>query len=63
MKLLCNKTTQVEFDNIHASILAVISTIKEEFIKVNGYVAVSANDEAANNFYIVRSTSVPYKLQ
>ena len=30
---------------------------------MNGYVAIAANDEAANNFDISRFTSVPYTLQ
>ena len=36
---------------------------KEEFDKVNGNGAISANDEAENKFYIVWFTSAPYTLQ
>ena len=38
MELLCKKTPQVEFDNIHVFILTVKSTNKSELLKVNGYV-------------------------
>ena len=38
-------------------------TNKEELGKTNGYSAISFNDEAANNFYIVQFTSIPYTLQ
>ena len=59
MILLNNKTPQVEFDNIHAFIIAGMSTKKAGLIKVSGYGAISINDEDANHFYIVRFTSVP----
>ena len=38
-------------------------TNKTEIIKVNVYGAISANDEAVNNFYIVWFISVLYTLQ
>ena len=53
MELLYNKTPQVYFDNIHALIIVVISTNKAELVKVNRYGAIAANNESANNFYIV----------
>ena len=40
-----------------------MSTNREELVKVNGNGAIYANDEAANNFYIVRFTDVPYTMQ
>ena len=40
-----------------------MSTIKAELVQVIGYGAISANEEAANNFYIVHFASVPYTLQ
>ena len=46
MRLLDNKTPQVEFYNMNALILAGISTNKEVIVNMNGYGAISANDEA-----------------
>ena len=63
MELLDNKTSQVEFDNIHELIITEMENSKAELVKVNGYGAIAANDEAENDFYIVRFTSVPYTLQ
>ena len=63
MEFLYNKTPQVDSDNIHALILAGMLTNEVELVQVNGYDAISANDETANNFYIVCFTSVPYTLQ
>ena len=63
MELLDNKKPQVEFENIHALILEEMLTNKVEPVKVNGYGAIYANYEAANNAYVVLSISVPYKLQ
>ena len=40
-----------------------MSTNKAELIQVNGYGAISVNDEAANIFYVVCFASVPYTLQ
>ena len=40
-----------------------MSNNKAELVKFNGYGSVSANDEAANMFYISWFTSVPYTLQ
>ena len=55
--------TQVDFDNIHAFILASMSTNEAELAKVNGYGSIVANDESENNFYLVLFTSVPNTLQ
>ena len=63
MKLLDNKTPQVEFDNIYAFILAEMSTNKAELVKVNGYSAIVSSDEAAKTFYIVHFEFVFYTLQ
>ena len=63
MKLCDNKTPHIDFYNIHAFILAGMSNNKAELVKVNGYGAISANDEAANNFYIDFFTYVSYMLQ
>ena len=63
MKSLDNKTPQVDFENIHVLIISVISTNKAELFQVNGYSDISANDEAANNAYIVCFTYVLYTLQ
>ena len=38
-------------------------TNKAELFKANGYGAIAANDESANNFYIVCFKSVPYIIQ
>ena len=38
-------------------------TNKEELVRVNGYGAISANDESANKIFIVCFISVPYTLQ
>ena len=38
-------------------------TNKEELVIVNGYGAISANDESANKIFIVCFISVPYTLQ
>ena len=40
-----------------------MSTNKAELVQVNGYGAISVNDKAANNFYIVNFTSIPYTPQ
>ena len=48
MKLLYNKTLQVDFDKIHPLIIAGMSTDKEELVLVNGYGTIAANDEAVN---------------
>ena len=50
MEFLENKTTQVEFENIHTLILAVVLTNKAENAKLNGYGAITGNDEAKNIF-------------
>ena len=63
IQFLDNKTPQVEFNNIHAFILAGISTNKAYLVKVNEYGDMFSNDEAANNFYIFFFKSVPYTLQ
>ena len=62
-EILRQKDTQIEFDNIHAFIIKGIFTNKAEIVQVNGCGAKSANDEAENNFYIVRFTSVPHTPQ
>ena len=48
---------------MHTFILELISTNREEIVKVNEYVAIATNYEAANNFYTVQFTYVPYILQ
>ena len=53
MKFLDNKIPQVEFDNINTLILVGMSTEKAELAKVNGYGAISANDEASNFKYFL----------
>ena len=63
MKLLDNKAPQVEFDNIHVLIIAGMSTNKSELVQVYGYGDIAANDEAADNLFIVRFTYVSYTLQ
>ena len=63
MEFLENKTPQVELNNLHGLMLVVISTNKSKLYEFNGYVSISANDEAANIFYIVCFTSIPYTLQ
>ena len=64
MEFLDNKTPQVEFDNIEVFILAVMLTIKEELVNVNGYGDIDTNDEAAHNVHIFCfALSVPYTLQ
>ena len=40
-----------------------MSTNNIELFKLDGYGAIAANDEAANNFYIVLFTPIPYTLQ
>ena len=60
MKLVIRMTVQ---NHIRALILAGMSTNQEELVKVNGYGAIAAKDEAANIFYIFRFISVPYTLQ
>ena len=50
MELLDNKTPQFQFDNIYGLILAVMPTNKEELVKVDWCVAISANDEDENIF-------------
>ena len=44
-------------------IIEVISTNKSEISEVNGYGAISPNDEVANNFYIVHFIFFPYTIQ
>ena len=44
MKFLYKKTPQVDFDNIHAFIIAEMFTNKVELVQVNGYGDISAND-------------------
>ena len=51
MEFVDKKIPQVEFDNIHTSILSGTKTDKAERVLVNGYGALSANDEATNNFH------------
>ena len=63
MKLLDNKTPQVDFDNIRVFIIAAMSINKAELVKVNGCGAVAANDESANIFYSSWFTYVPVTLQ
>ena len=63
MKLLDNKTPQVEFDNIHTWIISLVFNNKAELVQVNGYGAIASNYEAENKFYIVCFKSVPYTLQ
>ena len=41
MELLDNKTPQVEFDNIHT-----LSSNNTELVKLNGYSAISSNDDS-----------------
>ena len=55
--------TQVEFDNIHALILARMSTNKAELVEVNWYGSIAANDEYEDKFYIVRFTSIQEEAQ
>ena len=62
MELLDNKTPQVEFDRIHAYILAGMSTNKSEISKVNGYGSISKMMKFQKKC-IVHFTSVPYTLQ
>ena len=50
-------------DNIHALILAGISTDQAKLIEVNGYGAIADKDEYENNLYIVCFPYVPYNLQ
>ena len=45
MNFLEKKTPQVDFENIHALIISGMSTNKAETFQVNGYGAISANDE------------------
>ena len=63
MEFLDTKTPQVEFDNIHALILAWISNNKGKPLKVNECGAIAANDEAADIFYIFWFLFVPYTFQ
>ena len=63
MKLLYNKTPQVEFDNNNVLIIAVMSTNKEELVEVNGYGDKAANEEAADKFCTVYFTYIPYTIQ
>ena len=62
-KILRKIYTQVDFKNIHALIIAVISTNKSEHVKVNWYGVIDANGEAENNINIVWCTSFPCKTQ
>ena len=50
MEIFDNKTPQIELGNIHSFIISGISTNKAELVEVNGYDAISSNDEAKNNF-------------
>ena len=50
MKFLDNKTPKVEFENICVLILSGMSNNNAELVKVNGYGAISSNDESENNF-------------
>ena len=63
MELLDNKTSQLYFENIHAIILAGISTNKKELFKMNGYGSIFANYESSDNFYIFCFEFVTYTLQ
>ena len=45
VNFLEKKTPQVDFENIHALIISGMSTNKAETFQVNGYGAISANDE------------------
>ena len=49
MELLCKKTPQVEFDNIHVLNISGILTNKEELVQVNGYGVIATNYETENN--------------
>ena len=40
-----------------------MSTNKAELVKLNGYGAISINDEAANIFYSFSSTYIPYNYK
>ena len=40
-----------------------MSTNKTELVNENGYGAIDVTDEATNKFYVIRFTSVPYRLQ
>ena len=46
MEFLDKNTPQVQFDNICAFMLAGMSTNRAELVKVNGFSAISSNDEA-----------------
>ena len=47
---LDKNTPQVDFYNSHLLIISGMSTNKSKLVKVNGYVAIAVNDEAANIF-------------
>ena len=49
--------------NIHAFILALISTNKAEIVDISGYGAIASNGEAANMFSIFCFAYVHYMLQ
>ena len=63
MEFLDNNTPQVEMYNIHAFILALISTNKAEIVDISGYGAIASNGEAANMFSIFCFAYVHYMLQ
>ena len=63
MEFLGKKTPQVYFYNIHALVIGLLSTNKEELVKVDDCGAISVNDEAANNVYVVCFTYVSHTLQ
>ena len=60
MKLLDNKTPQVDFDNINACVIAEILNNKSELVQVNEYGDIATNDKAENYLYIICFTYVPY---
>eukprot|EP00957_Ditylum_brightwellii_P025822 1953569-Ditylum_brightwellii.AAC.1 len=37
--------------------------LAEEFVQVNKYGAINVDNPNADNFYVVKSTSMPYTLQ
>ena len=63
MKFLENNAPKEEFNKIHTLVLSVMSPNNEELVEVNGYVAIAANNEAKNYFYVVCFISFHYKLQ
>ena len=61
MKFLGNKTPQVYFENIQSFILALISTDKAQLVKVNGYGAIYANDEAIKSLFALHLSHIHFK--